>query len=307
MTPPKIASEFLTPKTGARAIVTGGAGFIGSRLIEALVARGTKVISIDNYSTGTTDRHVDSPNVSYHTWDTADGLEWLLPFEPNIVYHLGEYARIVTSFEDVRQVHRSNSAGSFNVFEFCRESKAKLVYSATSSALGNEGKDENLNPYAWMKSKNVELIKNYGEWYGMEHAIAYFFNVYGPGQITQGKYAAVIGIFQQCVLEGRPIPVVSPGVQSRDFTHVDDIVAGLLLVADQGSGDGYLLGTNQCHTMIEVAEMFDHPYELVPERPGERFTSTVLPSRARTELGWTAEKSLADYIGAWKAGLEVTA
>lgn len=306
MRAPRLDRELLHRSASCpRALVTGGAGFIGSNLVEALVEAGTHVISIDDYSSGSRENHIDSERAKYFEYDTAMDLSWLLDFQPSVVYHLGEYSRIVPSFEEIRSCHHSNFTGTFNVLEFCRSAGAKVVYSASSSKFGNGGADENLSPYAWMKAKNVELIVNYGAWFGLDHAITYFFNVYGPRNISRGKYATVIPIFQQCVLENRPIPVVSPGEQRRDFTHVSDIVEGLLLAAERGQGDGYLLGTGRNYSILEVAEMFDHPYEFVPERRGERFTGHAHPSKAQAELGWAAKVVLPDYIRSWKEQITV--
>lgn len=302
MRAPRLDREFLQRCASyPRALVTGGAGFIGSNLVEALLTRGTAVISVDNYSSGSVDNHVGSEMVCYYDHNTAENLDWLADFAPSEVYHLGEYSRIVPSFEEIEMCHHSNCRGTFNVMEFCRRHGAKMIYAASSSKFGNDGADENLSPYAWMKAKNVELLANYRDWFGLDYAVTYFFNVYGPRQITRGKYATVIAIFQQCVLEGRPIPIVAPGDQRRDFTHVSDIVEGILLAAERGSGDGYLLGTGVNHTILEVAQMFEHPYEMLPERRGERFSGQAHPSKAQGELGWEAKVALRDYIAEWRA------
>ena len=156
-------------------------------------------------------------------------------------------------------------------------------------------------PYAWMKAKNCELIKNYAEWFGLQYAITYFFSVYGPGHISTGDYATVIAIFEQQYLNGGPVTVVKPGTQRRDFTHVYDIVRGIRLAAQKGGGDGYLLGTNEPYSIQEVAEMFGMPIEYLPERQGERFQAKEYISRARTELGWQPEHRLPTYIEEFKA------
>jgi UDP-glucose 4-epimerase len=286
-------------------LVTGGAGFVGTGLIRSLLADfpAAAIVSLDNYFTGVPENHVNDPRVTYLDGSTVDlakiwadrGLAG-----PEIVFHLGEYSRIVASFEDHDLTWEFNLLGTKEVVKFASATGAKLIYAGSSSKFGNDGHDENLNPYAWTKAKNIEYIKNYANWYGLDYAITYFYNVYGPGQITSGKYATVIGIFEDKYLRGEPLPVVSPGTQTRDFTHIDDIVRGIVLVAQKGSGDGYLLGAGREWPIIEVAKMFHAPYELVPALPGERVRGRADITKA-AELGWRPERRLDDYIAAFVA------
>lgn len=289
-------------KSGGLTLVTGGAGFIGGRLMPMAMKAwpNMRFVSLDNYFTGMEEKHVADPRVVYTKGATMDGLDWL-PVAPKYVFHLGEFSRIVRSFQDIEFCAAFNQTGTFQVVDYCRRNGSKLIYAGSSSKFGNQGADENLSPYAWMKAKNVELIKNMKDWFGLDFAITYFYNVYGPGQILNGSYAAVIGIFEQCVREGRPIPVVKPGHQKRDFTHVDDIVRGLVLAAEKGDGDGFLLGSGENWEILEVVKMFDHPHEFIPERTGERFTSLAYESRAQSDLGWKPEIRLPDYVSQWKA------
>jgi UDP-glucose 4-epimerase len=281
-------------------LVTGGAGFVGANLIKALLADypAAAIVSLDNYFTGTPENHVNDPRVTYIDGSTADLAKiWAdrgLP-NPEIVFHLGEYSRIVQSFEDHDLTWDFNLLGTKEVVKFASAKGAKLIYAGSSSKFGNDGEDENLNPYAWTKAKNIEYIKNYASWYGLDYAITYFYNVYGPGQITQGRYATVIGIFERQYLAGEPLTVVSPGTQTRDFTHVDDIVRGILLVAKKGSGDGYLLGAGHERPLLEVARMFRTDVVLIPALRGERVRGQADNSKA-IELGWRVEHDLADYV-----------
>jgi UDP-glucose 4-epimerase len=284
-------------------LVTGGAGFVGTNLIKGLLADfpAAAVVSLDNYFTGVPENHVNDPRVTYLDGSTVDIAKiWAdrgLP-SPEIVFHLGEYSRIVQSFDDHDLTWDFNMHGTKEVVKFASANGSKLIYAGSSSKFGNDGQDENLNPYAWTKAKNIEYIRNYASWYGLDYAITYFYNVYGPGQITSGRYATVIGIFEDHYRRGEPLPVVSPGTQTRDFTHVDDIVRGIVLVAQKGSGDGYLLGTGREWPILEVAKLFGTDYQLVPALRGERVRGQADVTRA-AELGWRPEHSLDRYIGAF--------
>jgi UDP-glucose 4-epimerase len=281
-------------------LVTGGAGFVGTNLIRALLTDypAAAIVSLDNYFTGVPENHVNDPRVTYLDASTVDiAKTWAehgLP-SPEIVFHLGEYSRIVQSFDDHDLTWEFNLLGTKEVVKFASANGSKLIYAGSSSKFGNDGQDENLNPYAWTKAKNIEYIRNYASWYGLDYAITYFYNVYGPGQITAGRYATVIGIFEDHYLRGEPLPVVSPGTQTRDFTHVDDIVRGIVLVAQKGSGDGYLLGMGREWPVIEVAKLYGVPYELVPALRGERVRGQADTTRAG-ELGWRPQNSLDAYI-----------
>ena len=286
-------------------LVTGGAGFVGSALIKSLLADypAAAIVSLDNYFTGVVENHVDDPRVIYIDGSTVEIAElWAgrgLP-RPEIIFHLGEYSRIVQSFEDHDLTWEFNLRGTKEVVKFAAAGGAKLIYAGSSSKFGNDGQDENLNPYAWTKAKNIEYIGNFAEWYGLDYAITYFYNVYGPGQITSGRYATVIGIFEDHYLRGEPLPVVSPGTQTRDFTHIDDIVRGIVLVALKGSGDGYLLGTGREWPIIEVAKLFHAPFEMIPALRGERVRGQADSTKAG-ELGWRPERSLDEYIASFVA------
>jgi UDP-glucose 4-epimerase len=286
-------------------LVTGGAGFVGANLIKGLLTDypAAAIVSLDNYFTGVPANHVNDPRVTYLDGSTVDLAKiWAdhgLP-SPEIVFHLGEYSRIVQSFDDHDLTWEFNLHGSKEVVKFASAAGSKLIYAGSSSKFGNDGQDENLNPYAWTKAKNIEYIRNYSTWYGLDYAITYFYNVYGPGQIVSGRYATVIGIFEDHYLRAAPLPVVSPGTQTRDFTHIDDIVRGIVLVAQKGSGDGYLLGAGREWPIIEVARMFGTEYELVPALRGERTRGQADITRA-AELGWGPQRRLDDYVAAFVA------
>jgi UDP-glucose 4-epimerase len=292
-------------KVSQTLLVTGGAGFVGANLIRALLADfpAAAIVSLDNYFTGSPENHSADPRVTYLDGSTVDVAKvWADRGygRPEIVFHLGEYSRIVQSFDDHDLTWEFNLHGTKEVVKFAAANGSKLIYAGSSSKFGNDGQDENLNPYAWTKAKNIEYIRNYANWYGLDYAITYFYNVYGPGQISQGKYATVIGIFEDQYLAGEALTVVSPGTQTRDFTHVDDIVRGIVLVAQKGSGDGYLLGAGHEWPLIEVARLFGTECVLVPALRGERTRGQADITKA-AELGWSPEHRLDDYIASFVA------
>lgn len=273
-------------------LVTGGAGFVGSHLVEALAKdQDNRVIVLDNYFTGSKDNHIEGVKyVEGHTKDIAA----LIDEKPDIVFHLGEYARVEKSFEDVATTWDLNIPGTFAVLEFCRERGSKLVYAGSSTKFADGGTGRDQSPYAWTKATNTELVRNYGEWYGLEYAITYFYNVYGPREMS-GPYGTLVRIFTELYRNGQPLTVVLPGTQRRNFTHVSDIVAGLLLVAEKGRGDGFGIGADQSYSVMEVAEMFGGETVLMPERKGNRLSSAV-DSEKTQGLGWRAKRSLPEYI-----------
>ncbi|HSQ33114.1 MAG TPA: NAD-dependent epimerase/dehydratase family protein, partial [Gemmatimonadaceae bacterium] len=200
-------------------LVTGGAGHVGSHVIELLVADDrNRVISLDNYSNGSRANHI--AGAEYREGHTKD-IALLVPETPDIVFHLGEYARIATSFEDAATVYDFNIVGTFGVVEFCRARRVpKLVYAASSTRFAIEGDGRHQNPYSFTKATNVDLINDYGRWFGLPYAICYFYNAFGPRERGDGRYATLIAKFESLWRAGRPLAVVSPGTQRRSFTYV---------------------------------------------------------------------------------------
>ncbi len=277
-----------------RILVTGGAGHVGSHIIEILVKDPcNRVISLDNYFSGSKENHI--PGAEYRTGSTKD-IDTLVPETPDVVYHLGEYARIAPSFEDVSLVYEMNILGTFAVVEFCRKrGVGKLVYAASSTKFAIEGDGRHQNPYSFSKATNVDLVNNYGKWYGLPYAICYFYNAFGPREQGNGKYATLIAKFEQMYLRGETFTVVKPGTQKRNFTYVGDLARGIILVADKGSGDGYTLGNTNGYSVLEIAEAFGSTVALVDGYPG-RQESGEAPNKARDELGWTTTVDIIEYI-----------
>ena len=281
-------------------LVTGGAGFIGSHLSERLAKEGHRVISLDNYFTGSRDNHVSG--VDYREGHTKD-IEKHVKEKPDLVYHLGEYSRVEKSFDDTELVWDLNKAGTFAVLEFCRKRGIKIVYAGSSTKFGDGGLGRDQSPYAWTKASNTELVRNYGHWFNLPYAITYFYNVYGPREIALGAYATVIGIFKEQYKKNSPITVVSPGTQKRNFTHVEDIVEGLVLVGEKGEGDDFGIGSKKNYSIIKVAEMFGTDIKMLPERAGNRMESSI--ETVKTEkLGWQAKKDLDEHVKIFKKELK---
>lgn len=277
----------------ANILVTGGAGLIGSHLCETLARdKNNKVVSLDNYFTGSEKNHVE--NVQYIKGNTKD-ITKLVKFTPDFVYHLGEYSRVEQSFDDIEKVWEYNKDGIFAVLQFCRSTGAKLIYAGSSTKFGDGGLGRQQSPYAWTKASNTELVENFGSWYNVPFAIVYFYNVYGPREISHGKYATLIALFRERMKNGEPLTVVAPGMQKRNFTHVDDIISGLITVGENGFGDEFGIGSPEAYTILEIAEMFGGKIEFLPERRGNRMTAEVVTDKTRA-LGWEPKASIKDYI-----------
>lgn len=274
-------------------LVTGGAGFVGGHLCERLVQENTNdVYSLDNYFTGSEKNHIKG--VKYIKGSTKD-IDSLIDFIPDIIFHLGEYSRVEQSFEDMDKVLEFNKYGTFAVLEYVRKTKAKLIYAGSSTKFGYEGLNSNASPYAWSKSSNTQLVKNYAEWYGIDFAITYFYNVYGPREIENGKYATLIALFKEKMKRNEVLTVVSPGNQVRNFTHVDDTVDALMLIGAKGHGDEYGIGSPESFTILEIAKMFGGQIEMLPKRRGNRMVASVVSDKTK-ELGWKPQRDIESYI-----------
>tara|TARA_Y100000389_G_scaffold195186_1_gene226221 strand:- start:8461 stop:9339 length:879 start_codon:yes stop_codon:yes gene_type:complete len=282
---------------GKKILITGGAGFVGSNLIKALTVQypKSKIVVLDNYSTGKLE-NIKEYSIDIHKGKCEDIGEIFKNDSFDIVYHFGEYSRITTSFKDIETVIESNLTGTSRVLEYCRQNKAKLIYSASSSKFGNNGADENLSPYAWVKAKMVEMIKNYHEWYNLQYEICYFYNVYGPGQITEGDYATVVGIFERQYKQKDTLTVVLPGTQTRDFTHVFDIVDGVIKATLSEKNSEWHLRSGEVISLIQLADLFDTEWKFISERRGERLGATATDSLTNDILNWKTKYNIKEYI-----------
>ena len=259
-------------------IVTGGAGFVGTNLIELLVLKTKfKVVSLEKYSSGKKKNHIKNKKVQYIKGDTKDISKVLGKNKKRIkvLFHFGEFSRIYQSFIQMNKCIQSNTIGTNAVFDFCLKNKIKLIYSATSASLGNKGKDKDLSPYAFTKSKNLEFLENLKKWFHFKYEVIYFYNVYGPNQICNGKMATVIGIFEDHYLKSKPLPVVKPGTQSRRFTHIDDTVEICFKAWKQNKNRHYSVANKKSLSVLEVAKLFKSKIKLLPQRKGERYASAL--------------------------------
>ena len=258
-------------------VITGGAGFVGTNLINLYLKRSKyQIISIDNYSSGLKKNHIKNSRVKYLKADTKEIFKILKnPKKINSIFHFGEFSRIYQSFLKMKDCINSNSIGTNAVFSFCLEHKIKLIYSATSASLGNNGDDKNLSPYAFTKSKNVELLNNLKKWFNFKFEVIYFYNVYGPNQICIGDMASVIGIFEDHYKSNKSLPIVKPGNQTRRFTHIFDVVEICYKAWQKNLCRHYSIANQKKYSILNVAKMFGTKIKYLPERPGERFSSVL--------------------------------
>ena len=280
-------------------IVTGGAGFVGTNLIKLFLKK-TKynIISLDDYSSGTKSNHIKSPRLKYIKGKTVNISKMIRNNgRINSVFHFGEFARIYQSFVKMNECIDSNSVGSNAVFNFCLKNKIKLIYSATSASLGNKGNDKNLSPYAFSKAKNLELLENLKKWFDFKYEVIYFYNVYGPHQISKGQMSTVIGIFEDHFKRGKPLPVVRPGTQTRRFTHIDDTIQVCFEAWKKNLCRHYSIANKKSYSLIDVAKMFKSKIKFLPKRPGERYASALINKNLSNKMyKYFGNIKLKDYI-----------
>lgn len=291
-----------------KVIVTGGAGFIGSHLVDALIADGYAVHVIDNLSTGKKENL--NPKAVFHHADICN-FEALGPMFKHAVYvfHTAANARVQPSILDPRSSNETNITGTLNVLVAARDAKVKrVIYSASSSAYGTQPamplqEDMTANPqspYAVQKFVGELYCRNFTNLYGLPTVSLRYFNVYGPRQLTEGAYTTVIGIFLRERAAGRPMPIVKDGrIKRRDYTHVSDIVAGNMCAMKSrnvGRGEVLNLGTHRNYSVLEVAQEIGGPYTFIPKRLGEAKETLADISKARRLLAWKPRIQFTDGI-----------
>jgi len=287
-------------------IVTGGAGFVGSNLIKLLLKKtNKKIISLDNYSSGNIKNHIKSSRVKYIKSETVNISNTLGKIKKQIhsIFHFGEFSRIYQSFKKFNECFKSNSIGSNAVFNFCLDHNIKLIYSATSASLGNKGYDKNLSPYAFTKSKNLELLENLKKWFNFRFEVIYFYNVYGPGQIKVGDMATVVGIFEDQYERKTPLTVVKPGNQTRRFTHIDDTVKICFEAWKQNKCLHYSISNRKSYSIKDLAKMFKTKITYLKPRLGERYASALTKmSNNHRIINKYGKIDLKDYVTSFIKG-----
>ena len=274
-------------------MVTGGAGFVGTNLIKRLLKDGHNVVSLDNYSTGKKENHQEG--CVYHECDIRDVIDFnYFMKDVDIVYHLGALARIQPSFINPANTLEVGILGTMNILEYAREQGCKVIFAGSSSVHSGKLK----NPYTFSKVVADDLCLLYKKHFNVDTKICRFYNVYGPHQLTEGEYCTVVGIFENQYKEGVELTITGDGEQRRDFTHVDDIVEGLILTAqsDNFDLDTIELGRGNNHSINELAKMFGSEYTYIPERPGEARITLCDISEASKNIGYEPKVNIGDYV-----------
>tara|TARA_Y100001970_G_scaffold246015_1_gene313518 strand:- start:334 stop:1203 length:870 start_codon:yes stop_codon:yes gene_type:complete len=282
-------------------LITGGAGFIGSALARNLI-KDNEVTSLDNYFSGSELNHIEG--VEYIKGNVAEIDSILKNKKYDLIYHLGEYARVEQSYDDYSFVKDFNIISFSSMLDFAKKSNSKIIYSGSSTKFGSYFGDETDSPYSWSKKKNTEHLKLYSEWFGLDYAITYFYNVYGEGEINKGKYSTVVAKFLESYKNNEEaLKVVSPGTQTRNFTHIEDIVSALVIIGEKGSGDDYGIGSDESYSILDLADMVGLPIKMEKERRGNRLDGDLITEKTK-KLGWECKKNLKDYIQNFKSNLK---
>lgn len=279
-------------------LVTGGAGFIGTNLIKRLLSEGHRVVSLDNYSTGLKENEIQQKGVQYFDVDLTQTVNYdFFMYKPDVIFHLAAIARIQPSFEQPVYTHHSNVTATLNILEWARGLECPVVFAGSSSSNG----DKFANPYTLSKSMSEQLVELYNKVYDLPTAICRFYNVYGPHQLTEGKYCTLIGIFETLYKEGRPLTITGDGEQRRDFTHVDDIVDGLIRCGESiqdVSGELFELGRGKNYSVNEIARAFgeNYPAVYIDGKKGEMRETLCEDENANELLGWNPSLDVIDFI-----------
>ena len=280
----------------SKILVIGGEGFIGSSLVRRLVREGKDVFSLDNHlSSGHRER---IKNVKY-IFNNSNFISSLKE-KFDCVVHLGEYARVERSVTQPKICFQNNFGPIAEILEYCRCHEVKLIYGGSSTKFMDD-KHKFETPYSFTKRVNSELVNLYGQWYNLKYAICYFYNVYGPDEISSGEYSTLIGKCSKSLKYSEKIEVHGSGEQLRNFTHIEDTVDALLLLIETGFGDGYCIAAEQAHSVLDVIHKFGLEYQHVSDPMGNR-RSAMYDNKKIKDLGWVQKHTLVDYIEKLKNG-----
>jgi UDP-glucose 4-epimerase len=293
----------------SKVLVTGGAGFIGSNLVDKLIKNGHDVVCIDNESSLVNEGFYYNSSALNVKADIRNLSEIVKYFSgQDYVFHLAAQSRIQPSITNPLESLEVNIMGTANVLEASKQNGVKkLIYSTTSSYYGLKNSVPNietqqedcLNPYSLSKVTGDKLCKIYSELYGLQTVSLRYFCVYGPREPLKGEFAPVIGLFLRQNKEGQPLTIVGDGMQIRDFTHVDDVVSANLLAMDSsrvGNGEVYNVGSGSSLSILEIAKLISKNFIFIPPRLGEANASMANTSKIKSHLGWTPQQNLRDYI-----------
>jgi len=272
-------------------IITGGAGFVGTNLIAKLLEEGHKVVSIDNYNTGLKSNHQEG--CLYLDRDIRTISDYSAWGDFDIIYHLAAIARIQPSFMNPEEYFTTNANATMKLAKYCSEKNIPLVYAGSSSHHSGKFK----NPYTFSKDIGEEIIQLFQNHYNLKATIVRFYNVYGPYQLKEGGYTTLIGAWEKRVEEGMSLIIFGDGTKRRDFTHVDDIVNGLILVSTKQAWNFiFELGKGQNYSVNEIASAFGIEVEYQKNKPGEADITLCTDTLAKEILGWSPKKDIIDYI-----------
>lgn len=272
-------------------LVTGGAGFVGTNLIKRLLQEGHDVFSIDNYKTGSSNNHLD--NVEYIYGDIKNKINYQKYGKFDLVFHLAAIARIQPSFSDPIEYFETNANGTLNVVEYCSKNNIPLVYAGSSSHHSGKFK----NPYTFSKDIGEEIIQLFQTHYSLKSSIARFYNVYGPYHLKEGGYCTLIGTWEKLIEEGKNLIIYGDGSKRRDFTHVDDIVDGLIKIYEKKQwGQTFEFGRGKNYSVLEIAKMFGKECVYEKDKPGEAINTLCDSTLAKELLDWEPNKNIEDYI-----------
>lgn len=275
-------------------LLTGGAGFVASHLAEKLTSVSDNVVSLDNYLSGRISNHIKG--VRYVEGDVNNVVNIFSGYNFDYIFHFGEYSRVEKSLEEphtaLSNIHKSFSS----ILEFWQDTGAKLIYSGSSTKFADQGNGRFLSPYTMAKSQNADMLVHFAKWYGLSYSLVYFYNVYGGRELRSGKYSTVVGKFKRLVSEGATtLPITSPGTQRRNFTHIDDIINGVILAAAYGQGDGYGIGADEAFSIIDICNKFGCEPNFQIGSPANRMDGILHTDKIK-DLGWSQKHSFGLHI-----------